>query len=119
MTKTKWHRLNQFNKSFVDAIPPATAGVYVIHQVNRPLYVGKSRDIGKRLLEHLAERGNRYVAMAVRNRDYLTFTYLELQSEAQAEKALIDALGGPVLPGLGPLQLANLVRGSDPVDRPR
>ena len=111
-----WQRLQQFNKSWVDAIPPGTCGVYVIHQFTRPLYVGRSRDIKRRLQEHLAFRGNRYVTMALRNNDYLTFTYLEVMSERQAEKELIAALGGPVLPGLGPFQLANLVSGSDPAD---
>jgi hypothetical protein len=55
--------------------------------------------------------------MAVKNNLYLRFTYLELWSEHQAEKALIEALGGPVLPGVGPSLLANLVSGSDPADR--
>ena len=112
-----WHRLQQFNDSWVKMITPGTSGVYVIHEFNKPLYVGRSRDIRGRLLDHLAGRGNRYVAMAVRNNLYLIFTYLELWSEHQAEKALIEALGGPVLPGVGPSLLANLVSGSDPADR--
>src|SRR5690242_6245463 len=112
-----WHKLQQFNKSWVDAIPAGTCGAYVIHQFTRPLYVGRSRDIKNRLRDHLALRGNRYVALAVRNGDFLTFTYLEASSEQQAEKELIAALGGPVLPGLGPSTLANLVSGSDPADR--
>src|SRR6267142_5563207 len=118
MAKTQgWHRLLQFNDSWVNTIPSGTWGVYVIHEFDRPLYVGRSKDIRGRLLDHLAERGNRYVAMAVKNGVYLTFTYLELWSEHQAEKALIEALGGPVLPGMGPSRLANLVSGSDPADR--
>lgn len=112
-----WHRLQQFNEYCVGAVPDGLSGVYIIHQFTRPLYVGRSKDIKHRLREHLARRGNRYVAMAVENKDFLAFTYLELASEHQAEKALIEALGGPVLPGLGPLQLANLMRGSDPADR--
>jgi predicted GIY-YIG superfamily endonuclease len=112
-----WHRLLQFNESWVIPIPAGTSGVYVIHEFNRPLYVGRSGDIRRRLLEHLAGRGNRYITMALKNYVYLTFTYLELASEQQAEKALIAALGGPTLPGVGPSNLANLVSGSDPEDR--
>jgi hypothetical protein len=77
MEKTQsWRRLQQFNDSWIKMIPPGTSGVYVIHEFDRPLYVGRSRDIRGRLLDHLAGRGNRYVAMAAKNNLYLTFTYL-------------------------------------------
>ena len=112
----EWAHPRQFTTEWVKAIPYHVGrGVYVISYAASPLYVGRG-NIRERLLKHVSGEGNRYVAMAVKNRNYLTFTYMELFSEHQAETALIDALGGRIIPGLGPLNLANLMRGSDPED---
>jgi hypothetical protein len=114
----RWAHARQFTRECVAEIPDyVNVGVYVIFYATlRPLYVGRGK-IRDRLLKHVTEKGNRYVAMAVRNQTYLTFTYMELMSENQTEAHLIEALGGDVLPGVGPSLLANLMRGSDPGDR--
>jgi hypothetical protein len=113
----RWARTRQFTPEGIAPIPPDALGVYVIFYARlRPLYAGRGQ-IKVRLRKHLTENGNRYVAMAVRNGTYLTYTYMELLDEHQAEADLIKELGGDFLPGIGPSRLANLMRGSDPADR--
>jgi len=88
------------------------AGVYVIHDLAGPIYVGRSRvNIQTRLRHHLRGTGNRVIAQALRVRasPSLRFEYQTMISVEQAEAQLIEALGSS--------NYANLRREVDPADR--
>jgi len=99
-----------FDRIHVQQVLP-NPGVYVIYRKyqRQPLYVGRSRrDIRRRLLAHLNQRGNSRIAQAVLQRELLTFEYEHLLSVEQVESILIRHFGTT--------RFFNLRRETDPAD---
>jgi hypothetical protein len=90
-------------------VVPRAPGVYIINRAATPVYIGRSRvDIHSRLKAHLAGRGNRGVADAMRRGTPLEFEWQELGSPEQAEAILIRELGMT--------RYFNMRRETDPAD---
>ena len=104
-----FRKLLPFVKESVKRVP-RESGVYILYERSgQPVYVGRSRrNIRERLLCHLSQRGNRKIAMAIRQGIPLKFEYEPMISVEQVEAVLIRELGTS--------RFYNLRRETDPAD---
>jgi hypothetical protein len=87
--------LKPFDPASILVVVPRTPGLYLIYDQSGPIYGGRSKDLSRRLREHVHQRGSVKIAALIQAGEPLRFSFLpmDIAEIRDAEATLVAQLG--------------------------